>query len=596
MENMKLTIVGDGAVGKSCLFITYTTNSFPAEYVPTVFDNYSVHIRLEGKLYNIGFWDTAGQEDYDRLRPLSYPQTDIFLIAFSVDNPSSLKNAEEKWVNEVRHHCPNTPCLLVGCKGDLRESSGDGARKRRCVTYEEASEVAKSFGMKYVETSALTQTGLKECFDNAVRLAVNGKIAATKRTFGLGKRKQKEVPIAPLMPPAGKAPWVEVMTSTFSDDWYKALQDPRFHDVTFVVEGDHELHAHKIVLCSASKVFAKVLGVSLGTRTSQQRQMDAIDSFSREDLNSGRVEGIASVFDDEDPKKPSAQRLTSVVLTEDIKAKTFLRVLEFLYTGVPRLADDASEADIDELSRVAGLFKLSQLQTICSNLKNEEEFLNPSIGTFLNDETGASMKSLFFNQPEYADVVFNVQGCSVYAHRVVLSARSDVMAAMFSGNFSEGKEETTVKVNIPHSEVDTFVALLEYLYTDHAPIEDSDGVGILVLADEYCAPRLGNLCELYVTKEVDRQCSARIERSEIDVVGLLNTAETYNAKQLVKWCLFFISSNFLAFENRKEFADLTSHHRKHVNEQRWPPLSYLEEVKEYEEKMAKTGSDKCVVM
>ena len=76
--------------------------------------------------------------------------------------------------------------------------------------------------------------------------------------------------------------------------------------------------------------------------------------------------------------------------------------------------------------------------------------------------------------------------------------------------------------------MDTFLALLEYLYTDHAPIEEGDGVGILVLADEYCVPRLGNLCELYITKEVDRHCTKQIEKSDIDVVGLLNTAEVSN--------------------------------------------------------------------
>ena len=84
-----------------------------------------------------------------------------------------------------------------------------------------------------------------------------------------------------------------------------------------------------------------------------------------------------------------------------------------LTPGVPRLPEDAPEADTEELSRVAALFKLPQLQTICLNRQNEEEFLNPSIGTFLNDETGTTMKALFFNQPEYADVIFNVQGRAV---------------------------------------------------------------------------------------------------------------------------------------------------------------------------------------
>ena len=88
-------------------------------------------------------WDTAGQEDYDRLRPLSYPDRHVILICFAVDSPDSLDNVQEKWISEVMHFCQNLPIILVGCKKDLRRDPKtiEELRKtsQRPVTPEEVS-------------------------------------------------------------------------------------------------------------------------------------------------------------------------------------------------------------------------------------------------------------------------------------------------------------------------------------------------------------------------------------------------------------------------------------------------------------------------
>jgi Ras-related C3 botulinum toxin substrate 1 len=78
------------------------------------FDNYTSNIVVDNVKVSLGLWDTAGQEDYDRLRPLSYPQTDVFVLCFSVISPTSFTNITNKWMPEIRHHCPDTPVILCG--------------------------------------------------------------------------------------------------------------------------------------------------------------------------------------------------------------------------------------------------------------------------------------------------------------------------------------------------------------------------------------------------------------------------------------------------------------------------------------------------
>eukprot|EP00457_Paulinella_chromatophora_P015642 gb/GEZN01016294.1/.p1 GENE.gb/GEZN01016294.1/~~gb/GEZN01016294.1/.p1 ORF type:complete len:188 (+),score=29.75 gb/GEZN01016294.1/:26-589(+) len=175
MEAIKCVVVGDGAVGKTCLLISYTTNAFPQDYIPTVFDSYSALVEhpVKGKI-NLGLWDTAGQEDYDKQRILAYNDTDVFLICFAVPSKISFSNVAEKWVPELKKHGPpNTPFILCGTKADMRDE-----KDAQCVSKSDAENFAKSMGAKYVECSAKTFSGMSDVFNCATDMGINKPKAA----------------------------------------------------------------------------------------------------------------------------------------------------------------------------------------------------------------------------------------------------------------------------------------------------------------------------------------------------------------------------------------------------------------------------------
>ncbi|CDH60361.1 rho gtpase rho1 [Lichtheimia corymbifera JMRC:FSU:9682] len=152
-------------------------NSLSLLYVPTVFENYVADVEVDGKNVELALWDTAGQEDYDRLRPLSYPDSHVILICFAVDSPDSLDNVQEKWISEVLHFCQGLPILLVACKKDLRNDPHtiEELRKtsQRPVTYEEGMAVSQKIGAyKYLECSAKDGDGVREVFEHATRAAL----------------------------------------------------------------------------------------------------------------------------------------------------------------------------------------------------------------------------------------------------------------------------------------------------------------------------------------------------------------------------------------------------------------------------------------
>lgn len=172
-------------------------------YEPTVFENYVHDIFIDGQSVQLSLWDTAGQEEFDRLRSLSYSDTHCIMLCFSIDSPDSLENVQSKWVGEIADHCEGVKLVLVALKCDLRNnedtdvdqnggnaggaedesfnpysqsSSNPYQQQKRLISYEEGLAVAKKVGaLRYLECSAKKNRGVNEAFSEAARCALNAK-------------------------------------------------------------------------------------------------------------------------------------------------------------------------------------------------------------------------------------------------------------------------------------------------------------------------------------------------------------------------------------------------------------------------------------
>jgi len=178
----------------------------------------------------------------------------------------------------------------------------------------------------------------------------------------------------------------------------------------------------------------------------------------------------------------------------------------------------------------------------------------------------------------------------------MVGCRCEILKRMVSSNsFIEGK---TGIIKMEDTTYDAFIAFLEYLYTAHCPILGSgDPMNILMLAHRYDDSRLITLCELYISKQIEKAVEKGFKKAEIDIISILLFSQKYNAKQLEAFLLHFISNNYEVMNNRPEWAYIEGENLEYIEEHRWPPLSYLLELETYQKEMKKTGNeDNCVVM
>ena len=659
-------------------------------------DNFTTGIEYEGKLFNVALWDTAGQEEYSRLRALSYPGTDVFLICFSVVSEASYDNVRSRWYPEVMHHWPEAKKLLVGLKTDLRGSG----EYHHASSYDDGINLAKKLNCDgYVECSSLTQSGLANVFSSAVSIVSEGNLPSLSK---------KKTPQPPSLPPAPKAPWINVETSSYLEDRRKLLSNHDNCDVCFIIGknnsfpkhsldngnkndktfeyidesidedllcciclepfengvshslelcrncfcknclskvsrcplcretlnkkditliprlvqnsinslkvkckscdeitsrkefdthicndinvkqetlefkrekineydlppheefGQTRIWAHQYILASSSKLFRRLFHVDYNK-----------DNLSKQDFiskNSIRNGGINGFCDMNQVQSDTSNSITYFTLEPDIQPNIFQYILEFIYCGE---ASKLTKKDVDEVKRVAKIFNCDELVTICQNIQENNEWLNPSIATWLNDINGAILSELFFLKNENNTCDIKLENGIQY-HSSLLSVRAPKIST------------------ISYSKIPNLIStLLNYVYSDHCDIHPENQIQLMQIAYEMKITRLISLCELYISKTIEKETAEKVEEAKINIIEILNIANLCNAKQLQQFCLHFISTNYEPMKQRKEWKQLNSNDRKYIEENKWPPQHYLDELAEFESKQnKKSKNSECLI-
>ena len=219
------------------------------------------------------------------------------------------------------------------------------------------------------------------------------------------------------------------------------MSDTSSADVRFLFSDGQTVEAHKIVLAASSSIFKNIfLGRTAPNSESYRCIFDDISWICNKESECPNEVHVEGQYQNEGK--------TVIRLHDSISKGVFMEVLTFLYTGLPDISEDEDQVFVKEIQAVAEKFQLAWLSDICTNILKGDSFLNPSIGTWLNDNTGQAAKKLFLNKPLLADVKFCVEGTIVYGHKLILKARSQVMAAMLGGSFRESDLDTEVRLKI----------------------------------------------------------------------------------------------------------------------------------------------------
>ncbi|XP_069747938.1 rho-related BTB domain-containing protein 3 isoform X2 [Narcine bancroftii] len=549
--------------------------------------------RVRGLIHDCASWELFDNDWYRSWNVVGL--ADIIVLKYSINDKATFQEVKDNYVTIIkrilnqwtvpvivaavgtRENEESPPCSCPLCTSD----------KQNYVPFYEGLELSKEIGAAYLELHSLNDFNVRKYFGGVLEYFI---IQCLKQKSSQKKKKRSSRP--QLVPPPRlkepvKLPCLKIETSRYHSDLRSLYHNSLCMDVLFSSKDGQEVaRAHRIVLCSASYIFMFLFGVEIPNNPHELPGKISDNLFVIEKdiaLNSSQT-----LLHNSQPVR--------VIILDSLLCACFSEVLKFIYAGTDsweglktvlckKLKNPEEVRQM--LKTLKLLFKSNTKAVYSSGIDTQSAKRKEQL------QSGCCSLSHFLRNPDLADVIFKVQGISIYAHKAVLVARCEVMAAMFSGNYAETK---AYHVPIHGVSKETFLFFLEYLYTDSCCTASIlQAMALLICAEMYQIHRLQQICESYIVTQLQSMPSRELASTNLSIVNLLNKAKFHNATRLSTWLLHFIANNYLIFSQKLEFQELSDEEKAFVESHRWPSSSYLQELTEYRHHVH-SGRSRCILM
>ncbi|XP_053330750.1 rho-related BTB domain-containing protein 3 [Spea bombifrons] len=525
-------------------------------------------------------WDVF---DRDKCSQNIVGEADVIVLKYSVNDRASFLDIKDHFAPLIKQKFQNSDVPVIVSAIGTANNDGPFCTCPLCssdrgtsVTSSEGIQLAKYLGATFLELQEINDFFVRNYFGGMLEYFILESFKKKSTVKGKKKKKHDKCLMikAPKLDLPEQMPVLKEDPSQYESDLQSLLVRSQCVDVIFYNTNLEQMsEAHRIVLCSVSCVFMLLFGEKPASDIDDPailRTARALFSECREDMALGYP--------------------VRVIVKDSLFCSCLSDILHFIYSGArnwglleqclkKKMSDPRDASHV--LHRVQCILKVPGNDDFASDLNLLGKLnLSNSLGRF-------------FNTNFLADVIFHVQDVTIPAHRAVLLARCEVMAAMFSGSYVEAK---SLRIPVYGISKDTFLIFLEYLYTDAChPESIQQGISLLICSEMYQVPRLQQMCECYITNQLQNMSSRELAETSLSVVHLLRNAKFHNSDGLSNWLLYFIASNYLIFSRKRDFQDLSDEERAFIDIHRWPSSVYLKQLAEYRRHMH-SQKHRCAVM